>query len=79
MSERYRGPAIPRYARGMARHEFVARIAEDEGGPEPELRERFAVIVGYRLGQLEEQKGIYPKAGDHYDVMVPSRVRMCGR
>jgi hypothetical protein len=53
----------------MARHDFVARIAEEEGGPEPELRERFAVIIGHRLGQLEEQKGVYPKAGDHYDFM----------
>lgn len=51
----------------MARHEFVARVAEEEGGPEPSLRERFAVIIGDRVNQLEQQKGIHPKAGDHYE------------
>lgn len=69
MPERYRGPGTARYAPGMTAHEFVARIVEEEGGPEPELRDRFAVVVGYRLGQLEDQQGVYPKAGDRYDFM----------
>jgi len=50
-------------------HEYVAEIAEEDGGPEAALRDRFAAIVAYRLGQLEEQAGVYPKAGDRFDFM----------
>jgi len=53
----------------MTAYTYVAVIAEEDGGPEPELRERFAVIVAYRLGQLEDQKGVYPRAGETYDFM----------
>ena len=50
-------------------HEYTVEVLPEDGGPEPELRERFATIIAYRLGQLEEQKGTYPKAGDTFDFM----------
>lgn len=53
----------------MSAHEYTVELPPEDGGPEPELRERFATVIAYRLGQLEEQKGVYPKAGDAFDFM----------
>lgn len=53
----------------MSGYEYVVDLPDEVGGPEPALRERFAVIIAYRLHQLEEQKGVYPKAGDAFDFL----------
>jgi len=53
----------------MTGYSYVVDLLEEDGGPEPALRDRFAVVVAYRLHQLQEQKGVYPKAGDAYDFM----------
>jgi hypothetical protein len=53
----------------MAAYEYTVDLLAEEGGPEPELRERFATVIGRRFRQLEEQKGVYPKAGDAFDFM----------
>lgn len=53
----------------MSAYTYVVDLLEQEGGPEPALRERFAVVIAYRLGQLEEQRGVYPKPGDSFDFL----------
>jgi hypothetical protein len=53
----------------MAAYEYTVDLLAEEGGPEPALRERFATIIARRFAQLEEQKGVYPKAGDAFDFM----------
>lgn len=53
----------------MSAYEYTVDVAAEDGGPEPELRERFATVIAYRLGQLEDQGGAYPKAGDAFDFM----------
>jgi hypothetical protein len=53
----------------MAAHEYTVELPAEDGGPEPELRERFATVIARRLQQLEEQKGVYPKAGDAFDFL----------
>ena len=53
----------------MSGYEYVVDLLDEVGGPEPALRDRFAVIIAYRLHQLEEQKGVYPKAGDAFDFL----------
>lgn len=53
----------------MTAYSYVAEIAEEEGGPGPELRDRFAVVVARRFQQLEEQEGVYPTAGDSFDFL----------
>lgn len=65
------------YARGsdttsvvvMSAYAYTVDVAAEDGGPEPELRERFATVIAYRLGQLADRDGVYPKAGDAYDFM----------
>lgn len=53
----------------MPAHQYTVDVAAEEGGPEPELRERFATVIARRFQQLEEQKGVYPKAGDAFDFL----------
>lgn len=53
----------------MSAYEYTVDVLDEDGGPEPELRERFATVIAYRLGQLEDQRGVYPKAGDAFDFM----------
>ena len=53
----------------MPGYDYTVDILAEDGGPEPQLRERLATVIAYRLHQLEEQKGLYPKAGDALDVM----------
>lgn len=50
-------------------HEFTVEFPEQEGGPEPALRERFGVCASRRLGLLEADGRPYPKAGEAFDVM----------
>jgi hypothetical protein len=50
-------------------HEFTVEFEEQDGGPEPELRERFAVAASRRLGKLEGQGRPYPAAGDTFDIL----------
>ena len=50
-------------------HEFSVEFEEQEGGPEPALRDRFGVVASRRLGKLEEDGNAYPKAGDAFDFM----------
>lgn len=53
----------------MSAYTYVIDLLEEPGGPEPALRERFAVVIERRLHQLEEQRGVYPKAGDTHDFL----------
>jgi hypothetical protein len=50
-------------------YEYTVEVLAEDGGPEPELRERFATIIARRLGKLEEQQGTYPAAGDAFDFL----------
>lgn len=50
-------------------HEFTVEFEEQDDGPEPGLRERFAVVASRRLGKLEGNGNAYPKAGDAFDFM----------
>lgn len=50
-------------------HEFTVEFEEQDGGPEPELRERFAVVAARRFAKLEEEGGAYPAAGDSFDFL----------
>jgi len=50
-------------------HTFEVEFEEQEGGPEPELRERFSVAASRRLGKLEETGRPYPKPGDMFDIL----------
>jgi hypothetical protein len=50
-------------------HDYVVTVAEEEGGPEPALRERFATCAAYRLGALEEREGHYPEVGGAFDML----------
>jgi hypothetical protein len=53
----------------MAAYQYTVELPAEDGGPEPALRERFATVIARRFQQLEEQKGIYPKAGDTFDFL----------
>ena len=50
-------------------HEFTVEFEEQDDGPEPALRERFAVAAARRFGVLEGEGNPYPKAGDGFDFM----------
>ncbi len=50
-------------------HEFTVEFEEQDDGPEPALRERFAVVAARRLAALEKEGGAYPKAGDAFDFL----------
>lgn len=53
----------------MSAYEYTVEVLAEEGGPEPELRARFATVIARRFQQLDDQKGVYPKAGDAFDFM----------
>jgi hypothetical protein len=53
----------------MSAYEYTVDVLAEDGGPEPELRERFATIIAHRFTQLEDQKGVYPTAGEAHDFM----------
>jgi hypothetical protein len=53
----------------MAAYEYTVELPAEDGGPEPALRDRFATVISRRFTQLEEQKGVYPKAGDAFDFL----------
>lgn len=53
----------------MSARTYVVDLLEEAGGPEPSLRDRFVVVIERRFEQLEEQRGVYPKAGDAFDFM----------
>jgi len=53
----------------MTTHEYTVEVLPEDGGPEPEPRERFATIGARRLQKLEEQRGTYPEAGDAFDFL----------
>lgn len=50
-------------------HEFTVEFEEQDGGPEPALRERFGVAASRRLGLLEGTGRPYPKPGDSFDIL----------
>jgi len=50
-------------------HEFTVEFEEQDGGPEPALRERFGVVASRRLGKLEGDGHPYPRAGDDFEFM----------
>ncbi len=50
-------------------HEFTVEFEEQDGGPEPALRERFGVAASRRLGLLEGEGRAYPKAGEEFDIL----------
>jgi hypothetical protein len=53
----------------MPAYEYTVDVLAEDGGPEPALRERFATVIAHRFQRLEDQKGVYPKAGDAFDFM----------
>ena len=53
----------------MTGRAYVVELREEEGGPEPWLRDRLAIVIERRFHQLQEQQGVSPKAGDVYDVL----------
>lgn len=50
-------------------HEFTVEFEEQDGGPEPALRERFGVAAAHRLVKLEATGRPYPQAGDVFDIL----------
>jgi hypothetical protein len=50
-------------------HQFTVEFEEQDGGPEPALRERFAVVAARRFGVLEGDGQAYPAAGDSFDFL----------
>ena len=50
-------------------HTYEVTVAEQEEGPEPELRERWAKVAAYRLATLEEREGHYPEVGGNFDML----------
>lgn len=50
-------------------HQFTVEFEEQDGGPEPALRERFGVVASRRLGKLAEDGAAYPTAGDSFDFL----------
>ena len=48
-----------------ANHTYEVELEQQEGGPEPELRERLAVVAARRLQKLEG----YPQAGQPFDAL----------
>lgn len=50
-------------------HTYEVTVAEGGGGPEPELRERWATVAAYRLETLEEREGHYPEVGGSFDML----------
>lgn len=50
-------------------HTYRVEVAEEEGGPEPELRERWAICVARRFRVLEEDGAPYPEAGGEVDIL----------
>lgn len=49
-------------------HSYEVEIEDTEGGPEPTLRERFAVCAARRLQKIEAEAG-YPQAGQSFDIL----------
>lgn len=51
-------------------HEYVVEILPDEdGNPDPALRERFTLCANRRLRKLEELEGTYPAVGVPFDIL----------
>jgi hypothetical protein len=48
-----------------AKYTYEVELEPQEGGPEPELRERLAVVAAHRLPKLED----YPSAGLAFDAL----------
>lgn len=53
----------------MPSYDYTVTVLAEDGGPEPALRERFATVIARRFSQLEDQKGVYPRAGEAHDFM----------
>lgn len=53
----------------MSDYDFAVTVLAEDGGPEPELRARFATAITYRLELLNERDGTYPAAGDFFDFL----------
>ncbi|MFO0663960.1 MAG: hypothetical protein U0174_08415 [Polyangiaceae bacterium] len=50
-------------------HRYVVTVRSEEGGPEPQLLERFSTIAAFRLGRLDAREGHYPKVGGFFDML----------
>ena len=50
-------------------HEFTVEFEAQDGGPKPELRERFGVVASRRLTARAKEGGAYPAAGDGFDFL----------
>lgn len=51
-----------------AKYTYEVEIEDTEGGPEPTLRERFAVCAARRLQKMQKDAG-YPQAGQPFDIL----------
>jgi hypothetical protein len=50
-------------------HDFIVTVAQEDGGPEPELCERLATVAKYRLEKLAKDGGAYPEVGADFDML----------
>lgn len=50
-------------------HEFTVEFEEQQDGPGPELRARWVICAGRRLGKLEATGRAYPQPGDVFDIL----------
>jgi hypothetical protein len=51
------------------RNTYRVTVMEEEGGPEPALRERLATVAAFRLGRLDEKQGHYPVVDGWFDML----------
>ena len=47
---------------------YEVELEQQEGGPEPELQQRFVLCAARRLGKIEADAG-YPHAGQSFDIL----------
>jgi hypothetical protein len=52
-----------------AYRDFLVTIVDEEGGPDPALRERLATCLARRLSRLEAHDGVYPAVGEPVDML----------
>lgn len=48
---------------------YEVEVLAEEGGPEQELRERWAICAARQLASNEEDTGLYPEAGGTFEIL----------
>jgi hypothetical protein len=49
--------------------DYTVEVLDEDGGPDPALRERFAACAARRLARLEANEGHYPTVGGSFDIL----------